>query len=112
MLVKSSQLPRTLFETYTRVPTYLLLVLLLTALYCFNNIKHFRINFFHPGATMGTNEPRYPSPEATFLKEVTYKSSNIKEQSRTLRLPFINWYFRFEGGILSSYYFMLKLKKQ
>jgi len=40
---------------------------------------YLRINFFHPGATMGTNEPRYPSPEATFLKEVTYKSSNIKE---------------------------------
>ena len=28
---------------------------------------------------MGRDEPRYPNPEATFLKEVTYKSTNIKE---------------------------------
>jgi len=28
---------------------------------------------------MGVNEPRYPNPEATFVKEVTYKSTNIKE---------------------------------
>lgn len=40
---------------------------------------YLRINFFHPGAGMGVNEPRYPNPEATFLKEVTYKSTNIKE---------------------------------
>lgn len=40
---------------------------------------YLRINFFHPGAGMGRDEPRYPNPEATFLKEVTYKSTNIKE---------------------------------
>lgn len=32
---------------------------------------YLRINFFHPGATMGRNEGGlYPQPEATFLKEV------------------------------------------
>ncbi|KAM8709301.1 hypothetical protein ACLKA7_016154 [Drosophila subpalustris] len=41
---------------------------------------YLRINFFHPGATMGRNEGGlYPQPEATFVKEVTYRSSNIKE---------------------------------
>ena len=40
---------------------------------------YLRINFFHPGASIGRDEPRYTNPEATFLKEVTYRSSNIKE---------------------------------
>ncbi|EDW79049.1 uncharacterized protein Dwil_GK10599, isoform A [Drosophila willistoni] len=41
---------------------------------------YLRINFFHPGATMGRNEGGlYPQPEATFVKEVTYRSSNLKE---------------------------------
>ena len=39
---------------------------------------YLRINFFHPGAGMGRDEPRYPNPEATFLKEITYKGTNIK----------------------------------
>nr|AAB80936.1 probable transcriptional regulator dre4 [Drosophila melanogaster] len=41
---------------------------------------YLRINFFHPGATMGRNEGGlYPQPERTFVKEVTYRSSNVKE---------------------------------
>ncbi|KAG5683886.1 hypothetical protein PVAND_013146 [Polypedilum vanderplanki] len=41
---------------------------------------YLRINFFHPGATMGKNESgNYSSPDATFLKEVTYRSTNTKE---------------------------------
>ncbi|XP_055909921.1 FACT complex subunit spt16 isoform X1 [Eupeodes corollae] len=41
---------------------------------------YLRINFFHPGATMGRNEGGiYPQPEATFVKEVTYRSANTKE---------------------------------
>merc|ERR1712013_464145 len=40
---------------------------------------YLRINFFHPGASIGRDEPRYTNPEATFLKEVTYRSTNIKE---------------------------------
>jgi len=40
---------------------------------------YLRINFFHPGAAVGRDEPRYTNPEATFLKEVTYRSTNIKE---------------------------------
>uniref|UniRef100_A0A1L8E2L1 FACT complex subunit n=1 Tax=Nyssomyia neivai TaxID=330878 RepID=A0A1L8E2L1_9DIPT len=41
---------------------------------------YLRINFFHPGATMGRNEGGlYFHPDATFLKEVTYRSTNTKE---------------------------------
>ncbi|XP_011306257.1 FACT complex subunit spt16 isoform X1 [Fopius arisanus] len=41
---------------------------------------YLRINFFHPGATMGRNEGgTYPQPDATFVKEVTYRSANTKE---------------------------------
>ncbi|XP_059614643.1 FACT complex subunit spt16 isoform X2 [Phlebotomus argentipes] len=41
---------------------------------------YLRINFFHPGATMGRNEGNlYFQPDATFLKEVTYRSTNTKE---------------------------------
>lgn len=41
---------------------------------------YLRINFFHPGATMGRNEGGlYSNPDATFLKEVTYRCTNTKE---------------------------------
>ena len=40
---------------------------------------YLRINFFHPGASIGKDEPRFHNQEATFLKEVTYRSTNIKE---------------------------------
>lgn len=41
---------------------------------------YLRVNFFHPGATMGRNEGgTYPQPDATFVKEVTYRSTNVKE---------------------------------
>ncbi|XP_015927394.1 FACT complex subunit SPT16 [Parasteatoda tepidariorum] len=41
---------------------------------------YLRINFFHPGSALGRNEGNiFPNPEATFLKEVTYRSTNIKE---------------------------------
>ncbi|KAJ9590632.1 hypothetical protein L9F63_016343 [Diploptera punctata] len=41
---------------------------------------YLRINFFHPGATMGRNEGgSYPQPDATFSKEVTYRCTNVKE---------------------------------
>ncbi|GBP65134.1 FACT complex subunit spt16 [Eumeta japonica] len=40
---------------------------------------YLRINFFHPGATMGKNEGNYAQPDATFVKEVTYRSTNTKE---------------------------------
>lgn len=41
---------------------------------------YLRINFFHPGATMGRNEGgTYSHPDATFVKEVTYRSINTKE---------------------------------
>jgi len=41
---------------------------------------YLRINFFHPGTTMGrVEQTSFPNPEATFLKEVTYRSTNVKE---------------------------------
>ncbi|KAI8126369.1 FACT complex subunit spt16 [Lucilia cuprina] len=46
---------------------------------------YLRINFFHPGATMGRNEGGiYPNPEATFVKEVTYRSSNVKDHGEAV----------------------------
>lgn len=50
---------------------------------------YLRINFFHPGASIGRDEPRYTNPEATFLKEVTYRSTNIKEPGE-LSAPSLN----------------------
>jgi nucleosome binding factor SPN SPT16 subunit len=41
---------------------------------------YLRINFFHPGATMGRSDAtNYQSLDATFVKEVTYRSTNTKE---------------------------------
>uniref|UniRef100_A0A6M2DW00 FACT complex subunit n=1 Tax=Xenopsylla cheopis TaxID=163159 RepID=A0A6M2DW00_XENCH len=41
---------------------------------------YLRINFFHPGATMGRNEGGINiQSDATFVKEVTYRSTNTKE---------------------------------
>lgn len=41
---------------------------------------YLRINFYHPGSTMGKNEAgTYQQPDATFVKEVTYRSTNTKE---------------------------------
>ena len=50
---------------------------------------YLRINFFHPGASIGKDEPRFNNPEATFLKEVTYRSTNIKEPGE-LTAPSLN----------------------
>lgn len=42
---------------------------------------YLRINFFHPGGgALGRNEGSvFPNPEATFLKELTFRASNLKE---------------------------------
>ncbi|KAI0233392.1 FACT complex subunit SPT16 [Lamellibrachia satsuma] len=41
---------------------------------------YLRINFFHPGSALGKADGSlFPNPEATFLKEITYRSSNTKE---------------------------------
>merc|ERR1712079_284304 len=50
---------------------------------------YLRINFFHPGASIGKDEPRFNNPEATFVKEVTYRSTNIKEPGE-LTAPSMN----------------------
>ena len=39
-----------------------------------------RINFYHPGAAVGKDGFAYATPpEATFLKELTYRSTNVRE---------------------------------
>jgi len=41
---------------------------------------YLRINFFHPGGALGRNDGNvFPQADATFLKEITYRSSNTKE---------------------------------
>lgn len=41
---------------------------------------YLRINFFHPGASVGKDGFGYgTTPDATFLKELTYRSTNVKE---------------------------------
>ncbi|GFU78575.1 FACT complex subunit SPT16 [Trichonephila clavipes] len=41
---------------------------------------YLRLNFYHPGAALGRNEGNiFPNPDATFLKEITYRSTNQKE---------------------------------
>ncbi|XP_052830934.1 FACT complex subunit SPT16 [Octopus bimaculoides] len=46
---------------------------------------YLRINFFHPGSALGRNDGNvFPNPEATFLKEITYRSSNTKEPGEIL----------------------------
>ncbi|XP_030831419.1 FACT complex subunit SPT16 [Strongylocentrotus purpuratus] len=43
------------------------------------NYTYLRINFHHPGSTMGKTEGNiFINPEATFIKELTYRSSNTK----------------------------------
>lgn len=38
-----------------------------------------RINFYCPGSALGRNEGNiFPNPEATFVKEITYRASNMK----------------------------------
>ncbi|XP_071546474.1 FACT complex subunit spt16-like [Panulirus ornatus] len=40
---------------------------------------YLRINFFHPGSNIGKSDGIFPNPDAVFLKEITYRSTNTKE---------------------------------
>merc|ERR1712029_2093 len=41
---------------------------------------YLRINFYHPGAAMGKDGFNFATtPDASFLKELTYRSTNTKE---------------------------------
>ncbi|XP_025194919.1 FACT complex subunit spt16 [Melanaphis sacchari] len=40
---------------------------------------YLRINFFHPGAALARGESYFQNPEAVFVKELTYRSSNTRE---------------------------------
>lgn len=39
---------------------------------------YLRINFFHPGSNIGKTDGGFSNPEAVFVKEVTYRSTNTK----------------------------------
>lgn len=44
------------------------------------DFTYLRINFEHPGATEGSKAAqKFVDPKATFIKELTYRSSNMKE---------------------------------
>lgn len=46
---------------------------------------YLRVNFYHPGATMARGEgSAFPQPDATFVKEVTYRSTNTKEHGEVV----------------------------
>ncbi|MCL4118736.1 UNVERIFIED_CONTAM: hypothetical protein GTU68_027378 [Idotea baltica] len=40
---------------------------------------YLRINFFHPGSNIGKGEGNFSNPEAIYVKELTYRSTNTKE---------------------------------
>ncbi|RZF37802.1 hypothetical protein LSTR_LSTR007164 [Laodelphax striatellus] len=50
---------------------------------------YLRLNLFHPGATMGREGAAFANPDATFVKEITYRSSNTKEPGE-LSAPSLN----------------------
>uniref|UniRef100_A0A8C4RSU2 FACT complex subunit n=1 Tax=Erpetoichthys calabaricus TaxID=27687 RepID=A0A8C4RSU2_ERPCA len=51
---------------------------------------YLRINFYCPGSALGRNEGNiFPNPEATFVKEITYRASNLKNPGDTL-VPSMN----------------------
>lgn len=40
---------------------------------------YLRVNFMHPGSQMGKDQLQFPHPFLTYVKELTFRSSNIKE---------------------------------
>lgn len=43
------------------------------------DFTYLRINFTHPGSQIGKELVQFPNPLATYLKELTYRASNVKE---------------------------------
>ena len=53
---------------------------MLTIFYFLGDYTYLRINFYHPGAAMGKDGFNFATtPDASFLKELTYRSTNTKE---------------------------------
>ncbi|XP_073431590.1 FACT complex subunit SPT16 isoform X2 [Dendrobates tinctorius] len=51
---------------------------------------YLRINFYCPGSALGRNEGNiFPNPDATFVKEITYRASNMKTPGETA-VPSLN----------------------
>lgn len=43
------------------------------------DFTYLRVNFMHPGSQIGKDQLQFPHPLSTYVKELTYRSSNIKE---------------------------------
>ncbi|CAD6184168.1 unnamed protein product [Caenorhabditis auriculariae] len=43
------------------------------------DFTYLRINFNHPGSQIGKDNAQFPFPMATYLKELSYRASNMKE---------------------------------
>ncbi|XP_029436042.1 FACT complex subunit SPT16 [Rhinatrema bivittatum] len=51
---------------------------------------YLRINFYCPGSALGRNEGSiFPNPDATFVKEITYRASNLKAPGEPM-VPSLN----------------------
>merc|ERR1712051_759049 len=80
---------------------------------------YLRINFFHPGASVGKDGFGYATtPDASFLKELTYRSTNVKEPGE-IHAPSsnLNTAFRLIKDIQKKYktgelFFFIKKKKR
>ena len=44
---------------------------------------YLRVNFFHPGAAIAKDSAQFQDPEATFIKEVTFRASNERKRGET-----------------------------
>jgi nucleosome binding factor SPN SPT16 subunit len=54
------------------------------------DFTYLRVNLAHPGSSIGSKEAQsFPDPRATFVKELTYRASNLKE-SGELHAPSSN----------------------
>ncbi|KHJ95261.1 hydrolase, alpha/beta domain protein [Oesophagostomum dentatum] len=48
------------------------------------DFTYLRINFAHPGSQIGKETAQFPNPLATYLKELTYRASNVKEHGESI----------------------------
>ncbi|KAM3716189.1 FACT complex subunit [Dirofilaria immitis] len=45
---------------------------------------YLRVNFMHPGSQIGRDQLQFPNPLSTYVKELTYRSSNLKEHGEVV----------------------------
>ncbi|CAB3408807.1 unnamed protein product [Caenorhabditis bovis] len=47
------------------------------------DFTYLRINFNHPGSNIGKENAQFPHPLATYMKELTYRASNLREHGES-----------------------------